>query len=101
MIDPTEQILTLNEARRLPFLKGRFGNRISLRTLHRWRSRGVGGIRLDSMKCGGTVVTSVEAVHRFLAQLNAIPAAPAVNRSSGCVSSLRRAEQQLDQAGIV
>jgi hypothetical protein len=32
---------------------------------HRWRTSGVSGVRLETTKCGGKRLTSVEAVHRF------------------------------------
>lgn len=40
-------------------------------TLHRWRLRGVRGIRLESILIGNTRFTSLEAIARFIAALNA------------------------------
>jgi hypothetical protein len=94
-----EQSLTLNEARTLPFLKGRRGNRISLCTMHRWRTRGVGGVVLETARVGGTIVTTTEAVLRFidrLSQRNDTSTRPSPNRRQQLV----RAEKRLDQAGI-
>ena len=50
-------------------------------TVWRWASNGVSGIRLESIKIGGTRHTSREAVARFLVALNsgepqAVPAPP-------------------------
>ena len=59
-----EVTLTLPEAAsRLPRLRG--GKKVHVSTLYRWIHRGVGGIRLEAVKIGRTVVTSVEALQRF------------------------------------
>jgi len=34
-------------------------------TCHRWRLRGISGIKLETQRRGGRRVTSIEAVHRF------------------------------------
>lgn len=41
-------------------------NRPSRQTLNRWTSKGCRGAVLESMKIGGRLVTSREAVQRFL-----------------------------------
>ena len=48
-------------------------------TLHRWRLRGVRGIRLETLLIGGKRFSSREAITRFIVALNAsdAPAAPA------------------------
>jgi len=94
-----ETALTLNQARRLPYLKGRTGNHISLCTMHRWRTRGVGGVVLETAKIGGTVVTTSEAVLRFVERLSQNKNAsirPASNRRQ----QIARAEKRLDEAGV-
>ena len=40
----------------------RSGRGLHLCTVHRWASRGLKGIRLESIQCGGTRFTSVEAL---------------------------------------
>lgn len=34
-------------------------------TLWRWSSKGLAGVKLEYLKCGGTRMTSVEAIERF------------------------------------
>lgn len=101
MIDlQNETPLTLNQARRLPYLKGRNGNNISLCTMSRWRTRGIGGIILESAKVGGTVVTTAEAVLRFVERLSIAdhvePTRPAARRTAAICA----ANNKLDKAGI-
>jgi hypothetical protein len=63
MIDPdSETLITLSRAR-IP------GNP-HIATRWRWATRGVGGTKLETMKCGGRRLTSQEAVARFLQRLN-------------------------------
>ena len=65
MIDAsTENLIPFQQAgRRIP------GNP-SVCALHRWRLNGVRGVKLETILCGGTRFTSVEAISRFIAQQN-------------------------------
>lgn len=47
------------------------GNRPHAATLHRWRIRGIAGVRLETTCLGGKRMTSVEAVRRFCDQVAA------------------------------
>lgn len=69
MIDPdTEEILAMPDAAR--FVQRRFGGRKpSMNTLWRWSVRGLRGVNLETMKRGGTRVTSEEAILRFFDRL--------------------------------
>ena len=96
----TEEPLTLNQARRLPFLKGRNGNQISLCSLNRWRTRGVGGIVLESAKIGGTVVTTTESILRFVARLNSAETSQSTRPSTRQRRALADADRKLDRAGL-
>ena len=95
-----ESLLTLNEARRLPWLKSRRGNAVSLCTLNRWRSRGVGGVVLETAKIGGTVVTSTEAVLRFVERLSPSAVSHRTLTPSQRASAVSAGEKRLDQAGV-
>ncbi len=65
MIDiATERLLTLKEA--AAFLP----RRPHLATMYRWMSRGIQGVRLERVKCGGTTYTSIEALQRFAEHLS-------------------------------
>jgi len=65
MIDlSTEQIVTLAAATELlPSLRA--GSRPHICTLYRWAQRGIRGVRLETARLGGTIVTSIEAIQRF------------------------------------
>jgi Protein of unknown function (DUF1580) len=93
----TEEAVTLAEAaKHLPAL--RKGRRIHLSTLYRWTSRGVSGVRLESLKLGRTVVTSKEALQRFaekLAQVSSQTTGPARP-----VIAEPRIEQELERRGL-
>ena len=100
MIDlQRETILRLNEARNLPWLKGRKGGRISIDSLRRWSLKGIDGVVLETKKIGATAVTSEEAVLRFCERLsvrNTEAPAPTVKRTR----EIAQAEMQLNDAGI-
>jgi hypothetical protein len=95
-----EKALTLNEARRLPFVKGRAGNRVSLCTMNRWRTRGVGGVVLETAKVGGTVVTTIEAVLRFVERLSTHEHTTRDPTPAARRQSVTRADKRLDDVGI-
>ena len=62
-----EQVLSLSEAtkeRCLPRRRG--GKRPHVSTLYRWASNGYAGVKLEVVRVGGTLCTSVEAIQRFV-----------------------------------
>ena len=64
----SESVGTLADvAGKLPRLGGR---KIHTSTLWRWTSRGIRGVRLEHVKLGGRIITSLEAVQRFSERLN-------------------------------
>ena len=44
--------------------------RVSLATLHRWRQKGVRGVKLETVLIGGLRYTSREAIARFITAQN-------------------------------
>jgi hypothetical protein len=98
-----EQPISLNDARRLPCLKGRQGNSISLCTITRWAKQGilVGSNRvvLETAKIGGAIRTSEASIIRFVERLNQSDNAPTCSSSSRR-QQIARAEKRLDEAGI-
>lgn len=58
-----EQLLTLADATKL--IPGRFGKKLSIKTIHRWALHGVRGVQLETVKMGGRKMTSREAIQRF------------------------------------
>ncbi len=66
----SETLISIREApRHLP--KRPNGKRIHISACYRWISRGVRGVRLDSIKIGGSTYTSTEALQRFADRLSA------------------------------
>lgn len=46
------------------------GKRVHISACYRWIQRGVRGIKLEALRIGGTMYTSVEALERFGLRLN-------------------------------
>ena len=88
-----ESLVSLAEApKHIPRRKGK---KVHSSTPYRWTTNGVRGVVLESIQCGGTRYTSLEALDRFFQRLSQpkLPQ-PIVG------PSLRRAEEELDAAGI-
>ena len=95
MIDAsTENLIPFQQAgRRIP------GNP-SVCALHRWRLNGVRGAKLETLLCGGTRFTSVEAISRFIASQNRDePSTPALTASQR-QRQAQTANRLLQEAGI-
>jgi hypothetical protein len=80
MIDTaSEHVLPLAKAaRQLPRLRD--DRPISPSTLWRWASAGLRGVRLETIKIGGSTCTSTQALARFFAALGSGPPTPAPRR---------------------
>ena len=61
----TEHVLTLQDAR--SEIKQVTGRRPDKTTLYRWCLRGVGGVRLEHVRLGNRILTSRQAITRFIA----------------------------------
>lgn len=44
------------------------GKRLHISAVYRWKERGVNGMKLETVKVGGTTYTSLEALKRFAVQ---------------------------------
>lgn len=87
--DLTEHMLTLTEAaRHLP-------GRPHVSTLWRWYTRGVRGVRLETLVVGGRRYTSREALQRFSERLTGTEAVASTYRTPG---QRRRASEQAGRA---
>jgi len=64
----TESLIPLHDVPRLLPSRGN-GKRIHISAVYRWIQRGVRGVRLESVKIGGTSYTTAEALQRFADQL--------------------------------
>ena len=105
MIDPnSETLISLSEAARdLP--RRRAGKRPHLSCLYRWTTTGCKGVVLESLQCGGTRITSSEALARFFEALT-IQAeqpqsiSPAPRQTHQRRRQIEAAEKRLAAAGI-
>jgi hypothetical protein len=99
MIDlSTETTFPLGELPR--HVPARNGRRMHLSTGFRWASRGIRGVRLETIRVGGLLVTSVEALQRWCEQLTAEDGDPAPHTSAQRERAAEAAEVQLDKIGI-
>ena len=94
-----------NEEKLMPLpaaVEAATGQRPHPSTVYRWRLAGVRGVRLETVRCGGRRLTSIEAVRRFLAGVTAatdgVSAPVRTNRQRQ--AAIDRAERELDAAGI-
>ena len=100
----TETLIAFDK---LPAYLGKLtGKRPHKSSCHRWRTRGLKGVRLETILVGGTRFTSKEALNRFfLATTAAADKARGNAISNGMARANRErqiaeAEAQLDAAGI-
>jgi hypothetical protein len=60
----TESVLTLQDARRE--IASVTGHRPDKCTIYRWCLKGVGGIKLEHIRLGDRILTSRQAINRFI-----------------------------------
>ena len=63
MIDPGEKWFPIRE------LPKRYGKRTGMSSVYRWISKGIAGVRLETVMRGGRRFTSEEAVQRFFTEV--------------------------------
>jgi hypothetical protein len=71
LIDNGEELLPLETIRRKHIPKTRNGNCVSRSTLYRWISKGIRGVALETVHCGGMPMSSIAAVNRFILAVTA------------------------------
>jgi len=101
MIELTnETVLSFSDAAvRLP--RRRAGKKPHVATLYRWAMRGCRGVRLETIRVGGTLCTSVEALQRFCERLSSPGCEPQPRQTTKARErSIAQAEQELERAGI-
>lgn len=98
-IEGEKLISFCDAARRLPSL--RRGKPLNLKTLYRWAQTGRRGVRLESVRVGGTRCTSVEALARFISALSGPPAeVPSARHSKIREKQIEEAEKSCAAAGF-
>lgn len=86
-----EQLMRLGEVS--TDLPRRNGKKIHTSTVWRWTRRGLRGIRLETLRIGGTTYTSKEALQRFANQLSRIGESPPM-REQPAVNVIPRGHEE-------
>lgn len=100
MIDLTsERVMTLAQAtKHLP--RRRQGKKPHASTLYRWAMNGVQGVRLEVIRVGGTLCTSLEALQRFCERCTDSSTPAKTKTTKAREREIVRAERELARAGI-
>ena len=93
-----DEIVTLAEAAKL-LPQRRRGKKPHVSTLHRWAGCGLRGIRLETIRIGGTICTSLRALQEFFDQLTANER-PGHRSTARPGRASRAAAERLDEIGI-
>jgi hypothetical protein len=94
MIDSTSETLIslADAAKAVP--RRRRGRKTHLSTIYRWATVGVRGVVLETLQCGGSRVTSREALQRFYERLSGPDSAGPVGTQSDPIPTRRTAAQR-------
>ena len=96
-----ERPIPFREVPALPCIPGRRnGARLNIATVHRWHRHGLGGVRLEGIKVGGVLCTSLEALQRFFDRLTGTSSSPPTLPQSTPPHVQQRVEQRLDDLGV-
>ncbi len=89
--------LTLAAAARI-LPRGRKGKKVHTSTLYRWATGGLKGVTLETVRRGGTIYTSKEALREFFARLSGyeVSAEPPPSRRR----ELGRMRRRLERTGL-
>lgn len=98
-IDLAEEVLSLTDAAKL-LPRRRRGKKPHSSTLYRWATVGLRGVTLETLRVGGTLCTSREALQRFFVALGAQHGKSVPLPTVTSVKSHRRVEMELDRAGL-
>jgi hypothetical protein len=100
MIDPTQEtLIPLLRVPRIAWLpRRRREKRLAPSTVFRWCQRGVRGVRLETLRVGGTRCTSEAALRRFFERLSG--GGPGLMQSTPGDQNRHAAERLLDKEGL-
>ncbi len=97
----SETILPLSQAAKCLPGRSAAGRPPHVATLYRWASRGICGVRLETLRLGGGLVTSAEALQRFAERVTATRDHDfAVQPSADLARNAAAAGQALTHLGI-
>jgi hypothetical protein len=103
-IDLSEELIPLTRVPALPFVpRRRRGKKLNQATVFRWANPGVRGVRLETIRFGGTLCTTRSALLEFFRRLTPAPVEtpPSPPRTPGQRQrASARAAEQLERAGI-
>ena len=94
-----ETVISLTRAATL-LPRRRAGKKVHVATLYRWASAGCRGVQLETIRVGGTLCTSEEAIQRFCERLTTGKTVSRHEPSRQRAQAIARAEAELDRAGI-
>lgn len=89
-----ENMLSMTQAS--AWCEENLGNRVNRSTIHRWRTSGARGVKLETILIGGRRYTSSEAMQRFFAETTATDGESATVE----VSSNDEADRYLESEGF-
>ena len=82
----------------------RGGKKLHQATAFRWAKSGVRGVKLETIRVGGTLCTSVEALQRFFERLSATDSgatdAPTLRSPCARQKAIQQADRELEKLGI-
>lgn len=100
-IDPTsEALVKLADVPRLRWMPKPRGKRLHVSTIFRWAQRGVRGAVLETIRIGGTLYTSEEALVRFFERQTNPDNGETLRPSKARQRAITAAERELEKAGI-
>ncbi len=99
MISLDESIINFADAAKL-LPQRRKGKKPHIATLYRWASSGFRGVRLETIRIGGTLCTSREALDRFFAALTLGDQKHRHAVAKGTRRAVSDVEARLDAAGL-
>jgi len=94
-----EDLITFTElAKALPCRRA--GRPVHVSTIHRWRSRGINGLKLEAVRVGGAWHTSWPAFARFSAELTVLAEkSDVVMPRRSTTQTVHKVSQQLERDG--
>jgi hypothetical protein len=100
VIDPNNETLIslADAAKSLPTRRRRKRPHVSC--LYRWTTRGCKGVVLESLQCGGTRVTSKEALGRFFEALTYPDSSEPRRSPTRRRRAAERAQRELERQGV-
>lgn len=100
MIDITKEKLIRLEDVRDYIPSSRKGKKLGKAVIFRWAGRGIRGIVLETIRCGGARITSAEAIQRFVEAQNQTPHHASAVDSRKAVGRAQKASAELSKLGI-